>query len=354
MQPFHSSGSFLVRDYDGTEVSSDYILSVKDTHNKVRHYQILNLKDGEFCISLRCTFVSIAALISHYTQQADGLCGTLKDTSDWLSQRQRIIRRWEISCTDIVCFTNMVGQCEYYEWWRGKWHNTAVTIRIPKEGFVFIAKFYEEVELMRQLKHDNIIEFYGICTQNKLMCITEVTNSGNLQAYLKAKGYTLLKGDLLNMGLQIASAMHYLEGKRCVHRNLHTVNVMVQSSKSLICKVANFTYAKILSKHDYVESTVQEKVPVKWTAPESWRSKRFTLKSDVWSFGIVLYELITYGTYRGLHEKELLAKLDSGYLLPHPVGCSKELYAIMKGCWKLDADSRPNFGTLQQELRKFL
>lgn len=355
LQSSRSSGSFLVRDCDTDP--GDYILSVRD-NGKVKHYQILSPNEGQYCISLRKTFKSVPDLISYHSQQAGGLCGVLKDPCVLLMQ-QRIISRWNIDRHNIN-FTKMIEPLEHYEVWSGDWVRTLVTIKIPKEGFVCIAKFYEEVELMKQLKHRNIIEFYGVCIQKNPLCITESTNCGNLQAYLTSKGYNLTNHDLVDMGIQVASAMLYLEEKKCVHRNLQAVNIMLQSSKSFICKLANFTYARFITKHDYVESALQEKFPVKWTAPESLRTKRFTLKSDVWSFGIVLYELITCGNdpypgYPELHEKKrLLRKLDTGYRMSCPIGCPGELYEIMKECWRDNADNRPTFWTVRQKLGTLL
>ena len=356
MQPPCTCGAFLVRDCETKP--GDYIISIRD-NDKVRHYQILSLDDEEFCISLRRTFKSIPDLISHYSQQDGELCEALKHPCAILWE-QRIIRRWEIKRNDIQ-FTRMIGLHEHVEVWEGKWRSTAITIRMSGEGFVSIAKFFEELELMKQLRHDNIIEFYGVCTQQNSLCITEFTNCGNLQAYLRTKGYELMNDDLINMGIHIASAMHYLEGKRCVHRHLQAINIMLQrSSNNFICKVANFTYARIVTKHDYVESTAQDTFPVKWTAPESLRTKRFTSKSDVWSFGIVLYELITicghdlYPQLKLNEKQKLLEKLDTGYRMSRPPGCPGELHDIMEECWRGDADHRPTFGSLQQKLRNLL
>ena len=224
-----------------------------------------------------------------------------------------------------------------------------------------IAKFFEEIKLMKQLKHDNIIRFYGICMQQSSLCITEFTNCGNLHAYLRVKGYEFMNDNLITVGTHIASAMHYLKRKRCVHRRLQAVNIMLQqSSNNYICKVANFTYARILTKRDYVESSAQETFPIKWTAPESLRTKRFTSKSDVWSFGIVLYALITicardpYPELRLNKKKKLLEKLDSGYQMSCPPGCPVELHDVMRECWRGDADDRPTFESLLQKLRKLL
>ena len=230
----------------------------------------LDNDDDEFCISLWQPFKSIPDLILHYSQQVDGLCGILKDPCVVLMQ-QRIIHRLEIS-HDSIHFTKMVELCEHYKVWQGEWCKMPVTIRIPREGFVCIAKFYEE-EVMKKLKNDNIIKFYGICTQKNPLRITELTNCGNLREYLNEKGYTLMNCDLLDMGVQIALAMHHLEGKRCAHWNLQAIKITLHSSNTHVCKVAIFTYAKIVSEYEYVESTVQENSLLSGLHQKVWDQK---------------------------------------------------------------------------------
>ena len=192
-----------------------------------------------------------------------------------------------------------------------------------------------------------------VYTQEKpFYMIIEHTAKGNLQTYLKKDGHSLTNYQLIDIGFQVASAMAYLENIKCVHRNLCNKNIVLKQSYKVIYKVTNFNDAKIISKQNYVESSAQESFPVKWTAPESLRSNRFTIKSDVWSFGIVLYEIMTCGNepYPGMDEDEVLIKLEAGYRMPSPNGCPEKLYDIMMECWRKDATNRPTFMIIYQKL----
>ena len=363
MQPVCSSGSFLVRDHVNN--SDYYILSVRDT-NKVRHYWVRKSEKGKFYISLSLTFITVPELISYYSQTlASELCTTLKPSHDVL-MKQRYIDRWEIAYRSTIQLGYKIETHEVHDVWEGTWKETPVVIKTPKKAYMTFVNFFKEIELLKQLSHKNIVNLLGVCTQENPVymitehidyrnsCATEYSKYGNLLAYLRRKSKILTHSQVIDMGVQVASAMDYLEGKKCILRNLQANNITVCLSKSYTCKVANFNLARILSDNDYIESTDREEFPIKWTALESLRSKRFTVKSDVWSFGVVLYELITRGNdpypYPGFHEHQtLLEKLDTGYRMPCPVG-SVKLYKIMKECWKEDAYQRPTFDTLQQQL----
>ena len=184
-----------------------------------------------------------------------------------------------------------------YKIFEGIWKNTIPNaIYMPRNGS--ISDFFKEVELMKQLKHSSILKLYGVCTKEKPMCIiTEQLDVGNLHTYLKIKGNCLQESHLIDVGAHIASGMAYLESKNCVHQNLHAKNVYLKTelTQRLICKVTNFSYAWIISENNGVKTVPSETFPIKWTAPEILKSGIFTLKSDVWSFGIVLYELVTLG-----------------------------------------------------------
>jgi len=348
------SGSFLVRDSETT--LGDYILSVKDK-NKVIHYPIRSLDVGGYFITLRLTFKTVPDLISHYNQKADGLCTPLQYPCV-MSQSQT--DPWEISLVSIRA-TKVIEIHHYCEIFEGVWNNkTQIAIHTPKEDFMSAAEFLEVVEVMKQLKHPNIIKLYGVCTQEKPMCmITEFMNVGNLQAYLKSKANCLKESQLIDMGAQVAAGMAYLESKSCVHRNLRAKNILLQLREGfierIVCKVANFSFARIISDNNCVKTAAQEKFPVKWTAPETIKSGCFTIKSDVWSFGIVLHEIFTFGAipYPGILISDVLSKLESDYRMPCPPNCPKKLYIIMEECWRKDADTRPTFETLQWKLEDY-
>ena len=179
-------GSFLVRD---NEIApGNYFLSVKDT-NTVNHYQIRSLDDGGFFITLRLTFETITHLILHYSQQADGLCMTLKCAAIML--RQKSDDSWEID-HNAVRATKLieVGQlCEIFE---GVWNNTTpVTIYTHREGFMSENEFLEAAELMKQLKHSNIIKLYGVCRKKAIMHYSGVYEGWKFASLSEENGHCL-------------------------------------------------------------------------------------------------------------------------------------------------------------------
>jgi fyn-related kinase len=106
---------------------------------------------------------------------------------------------------------------------------------------------------------------------------------------------------------------------------------------------------------DFCEGQNQEKIPIKWTAPEAILQHRFSIKSDVWSFGIVLYEIVTYGKspYPSITNGETVTKTEQGYRMPQPPGCPEKLYDMMLNCWRENPNDRPTFATLHRELEEF-
>ena len=123
----------------------------------------------------------------------------------------------------------------------------------------------------------------------------------------------------------------------------------------MICKVADFGLARVIDE-DVYGSHVGAKFPIKWTAPEAAMYNRFTIKSDVWSFGIVLYEIITYGRipYPGCNTAQILEQVQQGcYRMPRPMGCPAKLHNIMLDCWREEPSNRPTFETLQGQLEEF-
>ena len=148
--------------------------------------------------------------------------------------------------------------------------------------------------------------------------------------------------------------MAYLESVNFIHRDLAARNVLVGENN--ICKVADFGLARVM-KHTEDAYTARQgaKFPIKWTAPEAAMMSQFSVKSDVWSFGILLAEIITYGRipYPGMTNAEVLQQVERGYRMPAPPGCPELLYQIMCDCWRLKPDDRPRFETLQWRLEDF-
>ena len=353
MQPFNVHGSFLVRQSESRPGS--YSLSIRDMEG-VKHYKIRRQDVGGFFITPRVTFETVPDLIHYYEMQADGLCVNLKAPclNSEKSQTDGLLKEaWEID-RNFIHFIKKLGAGWLSEVWMAIWNETTeVAVKTPKPGAMEASEFLQEAALMKKLKHPNLIQLYGVCTKEEPMyIITELMQHGSLLEYLRGDGRSLKVLQLIHMGAQVAAGMAYLEEKNYIHRDLAARNILV--GENLICKVADFGLACVLDE-DIYEAHTGAKFSSKWTAPEAALYNRFTIKSDVWSFGILLYELITYGRfpYPGMNNAQVLEALQVGYRMPCPMGCPQQLYEIMRECWRDDADSRPRFEMLQWRLEEF-
>ncbi|XP_060027606.1 tyrosine-protein kinase Srms isoform X5 [Erinaceus europaeus] len=217
----------------------------------------------------------------------------------------------------------------------------------------------QEIRTLKSLRHERLIRLHAVCsTGEPVYIVTELMRKGSLQAYLGGpEGRTLSLPLLLSFACQVAEGMGYLEGRRIVHRDLAARNVLV--GDNLACKVADFGLARLL-KDDVYSPSSSSKIPVKWTAPEAANYCIFSQKSNVWSFGVFLYEVFTYGQCpyeggphgreRGMSNHETLQQVMQGYRLPRPPTCPAEVYVLMLECWKGSPEERPAFSVLQEKL----
>ena len=156
-----------------------------------------------------------------------------------------------------------------------------------------------------------------------------------MNIFILGKGRNLKLPQLIDMSAQIAAGMAYLESQNYIHRDLAARNVLVGDNN--IVKIADFGLARLIKEDEY-EARVGARFPIKWTAPEAANYSRFSIKSDVWSFGILLTELVTYGRlpYPGMTNAEVLSQVEHGYRMPMPPNCNPALYEIMLECWHKD------------------
>ncbi|KAM7345686.1 uncharacterized protein ACRADG_011869 isoform 2-T2 [Cochliomyia hominivorax] len=363
--PENEHGAFLIRDSESRH--NDYSLSVRDG-DTVKHYRIRQLDEGGFFIARRTTFRTLQELVEHYSKDSDGLCVNLckpcvqtsqfagifeieKPVTEGLSHRTR--DQWEIDRTSLK-FVRKLGSGQFGEVWEGLWNNTtSVAIKTLKSGTMDPKDFLAEAQIMKKLRHNKLIQLYAVCTvEEPIYIITELMKHGSLLEYLQGKGRSLKMPVLIDMAAQIAAGMAYLESQNYIHRDLAARNVLVGDNN--IVKIADFGLARLIKEDEY-EARVGARFPIKWTAPEAANYSKFSIKSDVWSFGILLTELVTYGRipYPGMTNAEVLSQVEHGYRMPQPPNCDQRLYEIMLECWHKDPMRRPTFETLQWKLEDF-
>ncbi|XP_063773234.1 tyrosine-protein kinase FRK [Pseudophryne corroboree] len=356
--PGNQSGTFLIRESESQK--GDYSLSVYDGIT-VKHYRIRKLDNGGFYISPRNRFKNLEELVETYKKSDNGLCCKLRKPClktevplppDLCYQ---YADHWEIDRNSLK-FLKKLGQGQFGEVWEGLWNNTiSVAIKTLKTGSMNPQDFLREAQLMKKLRHPKLIQLYAVCSlEEPVYIITELMRHGSLHSYLQNdNGESIKVPQQVDMGAQVASGMAYLETQNFIHRDLAARNVLV--GENSVYKVADFGLARVFEDDDVYESTKDTKLPLKWTAPEAIRHNKFSVKSDVWSFGILLFEIVTYGKmpYPGLNGRQALERLEQGYRIPKPLNCPKDLYNIMLECWNEKPESRPTFETLQWRLEDY-
>ncbi|XP_060869378.1 epidermal growth factor receptor isoform X1 [Metopolophium dirhodum] len=213
-------------------------------------------------------------------------------------------------------------------------------------------EFLDEAYIMASVEHDNLVKLLAVCMTSEMMLVTQLMPLGCLLKYVRNNNDKIGSKTFLKWCTQIAKGMAYLEEKRLVHRDLAARNVLVQNTNCV--KITDFGLAKLL-EIDQLEYTADGgKMPVKWLAPECLKYRVFTHKSDVWAFGITVWELLTYGKqpYESVDKKEVLGLLEKGERLPQPPICTIDVYMVMVKCWLIEKDSRPSFEELADEFAK--
>ena len=240
--------------------------------------------------------------------------------------------------------------------WEGLWNNTtSVAVKTLKPGITSANDFLQEAKLMIKLRHPKLVQVCAVCTKEEpVYIVMELMKHGNLRRYLQQdKSHSLKIPQLINMASQVACGMAYLEEQNVIHMDLAARSIFV--GDHMICKVSNFYMSTIL-EDDIYEPPEGFKYLIKWTAPEAALYNRFSIKSDVWSFGILLWEIIKYGQfpYPGMTNGDVLMKVERGYRMSRPTNCPEQLYDIMMDCWQENPASRPTFETLQWQLEDFV
>ncbi|XP_041355435.1 tyrosine-protein kinase Yes-like [Gigantopelta aegis] len=298
-------GTFLIRPSSN---KLRYALSVrKEDSPLVAHYAIKPLDDGGWFIRPRHTFPDITRLVEHY---------------------------------------------------KAKIHNIhVVAVKTLKTGMMTPAKFLEEAQKMHKLRHAKLVTLIGVCTLSEpIYIITEFMENGSLREFMRDSDNKqhLKLPEIINIAGQILDGMNFLSSQSYVHRDLRAANILVGSDLNV--KIADFGLAKVISEDAKQTLRGKMKFTVKWMAPEAALNNAFSIKSDVWSFGVLMYEMITLGRipYAGMRSAEVMQKVCNGYRMPKPtgsaIGCPNWYYETMLKCWNDNPEARPTFEHLYNTL----
>uniref|UniRef100_A0A8C2G6N6 Focal adhesion kinase 1 n=1 Tax=Cyprinus carpio TaxID=7962 RepID=A0A8C2G6N6_CYPCA len=214
-------------------------------------------------------------------------------------------------------------------------------------------KFLQEALTMRQFDHPHIVKLIGVITENPVWIIMELCTLGELRSFLQIRKYSLDLASLILFSYQLSTALAYLESKRFVHRDIAARNVLVSSVDCV--KLGDFGLSRYMEDSSYYKAS-KGKLPIKWMAPESINFRRFTSASDVWMFGVCMWEILMYGVkpFQGVKNNDVIGRIENGERLAMPPNCPPTLYSLMTKCWAYDPSKRPRFTELKGQLSTIL
>ncbi|XP_039603910.1 ephrin type-A receptor 7 isoform X3 [Polypterus senegalus] len=234
----------------------------------------------------------------------------------------------------------------------------SVAIKTLKVGYTEKQRrdFLCEASIMGQFDHPNVVHLEGVVTRGKpVMIVIEYMENGALDAFLRKHDGQFTVIQLVGMLRGIAAGMRYLSDMGYVHRDLAARNILVNSN--LVCKVSDFGLSRVIEDDpEAVYTTSGGKIPVRWTAPEAIQYRKFTSASDVWSYGIVMWEVMSYGErpYWDMSNQDVIKAIEEGYRLPSPMDCPSGLHQLMLDCWQKERGERPKFDQIVGILDKMI
>uniref|UniRef100_A0A3P8ZNE3 Tyrosine-protein kinase n=1 Tax=Esox lucius TaxID=8010 RepID=A0A3P8ZNE3_ESOLU len=324
----------------------------------IRHYQIKLSDSGSFYLCEKHVFSSIPDLIKYHNHNAAGLVTRLRypvgpmgrcvppATPGFSSEK------WEIDPSELTLMKE-VGSGQFGVVRLGKWRALCkVAIKTINEGAMYEEDFIEEAKIMMRLCHPKLVQLYGVCTQQKPMCIvTEFLDNGCLLNYLRQRVGTLTMTWLLSFCQDACEGMEYLESHSFIHRDLAARNCLV-SDKNVV-KVCDFGMTRYVLDNQYTSST-GSKFPVKWSPPEVLHYNKYSNKSDVWSFGVLMWEVFSEGKipFDGRSNVDVVEEITRGHRLYRPHKASKDVYTLMYQCWHEKPQGRPSFSELLKSIRE--
>ncbi|XP_036836742.1 tyrosine-protein kinase Fes/Fps isoform X2 [Oncorhynchus mykiss] len=337
-------GDFLVRQSQGKQ---EYVLSVHWA-GSCRHFLIQSTDnmyrlDGE-------GFHTVPMLMNHLVSSHQHVT----KRSDIVLKRPVLKDKWVLEHDDVI-LGQSIGQGNFGEVYSGRLlsDNTPVAVKACRENLAPEHKnrFLMEARILKQYDHPNIVKLIGVCTQKQpIYIIMELVQGGDFLSFLRCEGHNLKSNMLVKMAENVASGMEYLESKKCIHRDLAARNCLVGEQSRV--KISDFGMSREQQDGVYSAAGGLKQIPVKWTAPEALNYGRYTTESDVWSFGVLLWEIFSRGVtpYTSMSNQQTRDEVEKGYRMLAPNSCPPDVYAIMCRCWQYDTRNRPSFSKLRTEL----
>uniref|UniRef100_A0A8C9F819 Tyrosine-protein kinase n=1 Tax=Pavo cristatus TaxID=9049 RepID=A0A8C9F819_PAVCR len=353
-------GAFMVRDsrQPGMYTVSVFTKALSTDNNPViKHYHINETTDfpKRYYLAEKYVFDCIPELINYHQHNAGGLVTRLRyAVSSWkkkapitagLSYGKLVINPSELTRVQEI------GSGQFGVVYLGYWlEKTKVAIKTIREGAMSEEDFIEEAKVLMKLSHPKLVQLYGVCFENTPICLVfEFMEHGCLSDYLRSQRGSFSKETLLGMCLDVCEGMAYLEQNSVIHRDLAARNCLV--GESHVVKVSDFGMSRIVLDDQYTSST-GTKFPVKWSAPEVFSYSNYSTKSDVWSFGVLMWEVFSEGKmpYENRTNGEVVEEINAGFRLYKPKLASKAIYEVMSHCWSMRKEDRPSFSLLLYQL----
>lgn len=338
------SGDFLVRESQGKQ---EQVLSVL-WDGQPRHF-IIQACDDMYRLEGE-GFRTIPLLIDHFLQTRQ----PITKKSGVILAKAIPKDKWVLNHEDVL-LGERIGRGNFGEVFSGRLlaDNTPVAVKSCRETLPpeLKAKFLQEARILKQYSHPNIVKLIGVCTQKQpIYIVMELVQGGDFLTFLRSEGQQLKVKELLKMTANAAAGMEYLESKHCIHRDLAARNCLVTEKNSL--KISDFGMSREEEDGIYASTGGMKQIPVKWTAPEALNYGRYSSESDVWSFGILLWEAFSLGAipYSNLSNTQTREAIEQGVRLDPPEQCPEDVYRLMQRCWEYDPRKRPSFSTIHQEL----
>ncbi|VDO60126.1 unnamed protein product [Heligmosomoides polygyrus] len=340
------NGSFLVRESE-TSVGQ-FSISVRHD-GRVYHYRINVDPEHRLYITQEAKFNTLGELVHHHSVQADGLICNLLFPAPKKERPPCVFSlsptqpdEWEVERSEIVMHQKLGGG-QYGDVYEGFWkrHERVIAVKTLKEDTMALHDFLAEAAIMKDLHHKNLVQLLGVCTREApFYIITEYMCNGNLLEYLRQVLFSQsVSWRLLFRTFHIAAIFRDLAARNCL------------VGEENVVKVADFGLARFMREDTYT-AHAGAKFPIKWTAPEGLAFNTFSTKSDVWAFGVLLWEIATYGMapYPGVDLSNVYSLLEKGFRMDSPPGCPPSVYRLMLQCWIWSPSDRPRFCDIHASL----